>query len=160
MKKLAIMAAASMVFAVSSAHAGFTPSGTTGTTKLTVTEECQVRVGDLTVAKTRGQLTDAAPIGPVTVQALGCDARHVALKADTDNFEQGKFFLISDNNRDKLYVNIRPTDNSAWTTDNGVFYKNDVGSWGGTIGIYVDGQQTNTPPGNYTLALTGGYWAK
>nr|2IXQ_B Chain B, Afimbrial adhesin AFA-III [Escherichia coli]2VER_A Chain A, AFIMBRIAL ADHESIN AFA-III [Escherichia coli] len=123
-------------------------------------EECQVRVGDLTVAKTRGQLTDAAPIGPVTVQALGCNARQVALKADTDNFEQGKFFLISDNNRDKLYVNIRPMDNSAWTTDNGVFYKNDVGSWGGTIGIYVDGQQTNTPPGNYTLTLTGGYWAK
>ena len=63
MKKLAIMAAASMMVAVSTAHAQFSYSGNTGTVKVTVTEECQIQVGDFSTTKPRSQLTNGAAIG-------------------------------------------------------------------------------------------------
>ncbi|MGU5252960.1 Dr family adhesin structural subunit, partial [Escherichia coli] len=45
-----------------------------------------------------------------------------------------------------------------WTTENGVFYNTVPGNLDGTIGVKVQGDQTFTPTGNYTLTLTGGYW--
>lgn len=63
MKKLAIMVATSTILAMSSSHAAFTGSGSTGTTKLTVTEQCQVLVTGSDATKTRGELTDGARVG-------------------------------------------------------------------------------------------------
>ncbi|HFN4016451.1 TPA: Dr family adhesin structural subunit [Escherichia coli] len=158
MKKLAIMAAASMMVAVSTAHAQFSYSGNTGTVKVTVTEECQIQVGDFSTTKPRSQLTNGAAIGPINVTARGCDTRQIALQAGADNIEGDKLYMRSDNGGDKLYVVLSALDGSNWTTDNGVFYNTVPGNWGGTIGVRVQGDQTFTPTGNYTLTLTGGYW--
>ncbi|HHU9888802.1 TPA: Dr family adhesin structural subunit DaaE, partial [Escherichia coli] len=82
MKKLAIMAAASMIFTVGSAQATFQASGTTGITTLTVTEECRVQVGNVTATLARSKLKDDTAIGVIGVTALGCNGLQTALQAD------------------------------------------------------------------------------
>ncbi|HIA6360471.1 TPA: Dr family adhesin structural subunit DaaE [Escherichia coli] len=157
MKKLAIMAAASMIFTVGSAQATFQASGTTGITTLTVTEECRVQVGNVTATLARSKLKDDTAIGVIGVTALGCNGLQTALQAEPDNYDATNLYMTS-RNHDKLNVKLKATDGSSWTYGNGVFYKTEGGSWGGLVGISVDGNQTDKPTGEYTLNLTGGYW--
>lgn len=157
MKKLAIMAAASMIFTVGSAQATFQASGTTGITTLTVTEECRVQVGNVTATLARSKLKGDTAIGVIGVTALGCNGLQTALQADPDNYDATNLYMTS-RNHDKLNVKLKATDGSSWTYGNGVFYKTEGGNWGGHVGISVDGNQTDKPTGEYTLNLTGGYW--
>lgn len=158
MKKLAIMAATSTILAMSSSHAAFTGSGSTGTTKLTVTEQCQVLVTGSDATKTRGELTDGARVGVLSVTAKGCNTEHAALRAQPDNYHQGKIVLIRDDYQARINVRLQATDGRAWNTNGDTVYRADAGNWGGNLFVVVDGDNVDKPAGSYILNLDGGYW--
>ncbi len=158
MKKLAIMVATSTILAMSSSHAAFTASGNTGTTKLTVTEQCQVMVTGSTSTKTRGELIDGARVGALSLNARGCNTEHAALRAQADNYHNGKIVLLREDQQARINVRLVASDGGQWTNDGATTYRDAAGDWGGSLYVVVDRDNTSNQAGSYTLNMDGGYW--